>query len=148
MTYQELEKMFSSEEGLTELLNSYQQKYFTKLDNIANLFQVGGMQDRGVLDNTLDELTGIYMDLNTVYLMSITEKENRELDFYIAKKIQVENEGNKFVSTSAEKEASASVANYRRVRNIFEAKVQATEKAISTCQSRMKSMTKEYEASK
>ena len=84
------------------------------------MFREGALSDIGQMQNSLDELTGIYMDLKTVYMISITMKENRELQHYMSRKIEIENKGKKFVSAPIEKESSNNVAMERRIRNILE----------------------------
>lgn len=148
MQYSKIEEMFETEETMKKLLDMYEESHFSRLDNISQLFRSGALADVTVLNSTLDELTGIYIDLNTVYTLAVTYKENLELKYYMSRKIEIEKEGGKFVSASTEKEASEAVSNYRRVRNIFQAKVEAVEKAITTCQSKLRFLSREYDLTK
>lgn len=134
----EIEKKYSSIEGMNELLVHLQKEYFDRISYHAELFRGGALSDIGQTQNSLEELTGIYMDLKTIYMISITMKENRELQHYISRKIEIENKGEKFVSAPIEKESSNIVANERRIRNILEGKIDACSSAISTAQSKLK----------
>ena len=91
--------------------------------------------------NALSELTGIYMSLKAVLAIAETEKKNREIRRYNEIKKEIENAGTKFVSVSADKEASSYVASYRRLRNIIQAYTDSCEKAISILQSLLKFFT-------
>ena len=95
------------------------------------------------MQNSLEELTGIYMDLKTIHMISITMKENRELQHYISRKIEIENKGEKFISSPMEKEASNSVANERRVKNILEGFLNSCERSLSSLQSKLRFDSKE-----
>lgn len=75
--------------------------------------------------------------------IAVTEKDNRELRAYHAKKMALEKAGEKFTSAATEKEASLEVAAYRRIRNIIEAYVESLEKAIGIGQSLLKSVNRE-----
>ena len=134
----DIEKKFSSIEAMNELLVFLQKEYFDRISYHAELFREGALSDIGQMQNSLEELTGIYMDLKTIHMISITMKANRELQHYISRKIEIENKGEKFVSSPMEKEASNNVANERRIRNIMEGKIDACSLAISTVQSKLK----------
>jgi len=144
----EVEGYFETSDKMQELLEILQKEYFDRIDYHGDLFRSGALSDVGQLQNSLEELTGIYIKLNPIYSIAESIKKNREESFYMAKKISIENNGDKFVSASTDKEASNSVANERRVRNIIEGKVSACSQGISTCQSKMKFVGKEIELSK
>ena len=143
-----VEEYFNSQEQMEELLKFLQEEYFDKIDYHAGLLRGGALSDSVQLTSSLEELTGIYMELHPIFTIAETIKKNREEGAYMAKKIEIENKGEKFVSASADKEASNSVANERRVRNIIEGKVSACSQGISTCQSKMKFVGKEIELAK
>lgn len=143
----EVESKFESSNGMEELLTLLQGEYFDKIDYHSNLFREGRMSDTAQLHNTIEDLTGIFMELKSIYMIAMSIKENREDAYYMAKKIEVENRGEKFVSASAEREASSSVANERRVRNIIQGKLEACIQGITTIQSKMKFVGKEMELS-
>uniref|UniRef100_A0A6M3JVW2 Uncharacterized protein n=2 Tax=viral metagenome TaxID=1070528 RepID=A0A6M3JVW2_9ZZZZ len=139
----EIEKYFDSPENMHELINYLQDEYFNSIDIQASLFRGGDLSDIVQLRKTLDELTGIYMDLNVYYKISETIKKNREIGHFISKKIEIENKGEKFTSTPIEKEASNVVANERKIRNIILGKLESCMQGISSAQSDLKNATME-----
>ena len=139
----DIEKKFSSIEAMNELLIYLQKEYFDRISYHAELFRGGALSDIGQMQNSLEELTGIYMDLKTIHMISITMKENRELQHYISRKIEIENKGEKFISSPMEKEASNSVANERRVKNILEGFLNSCERSLSSLQSKLRFDSKE-----
>jgi hypothetical protein len=148
MKIHEIEEYFESSEQMQGLLNFLQEEYFDKIDYHADLFRGGALSDNGQVQNSIEELTGIFMVLNPIFLVADTIKKNREEAFYMARKIDIENRGDKFVSAPIDKEASSFVANERRVRNIIQGMLEACSQGISTCQSKMRFAGKEIELSK
>ena len=138
-----IEKYFDNEPTLEKLLTELN-VIFTRIDYYSNLFRNGILENQKETVKALSELTGIYMYLKPIFLVSVTIKENNELRYYIDKKEQISKESEKkFVSAATEREASLSVSNYRRVRNIIEAYLDSTVQGIQSCQSLLKSITKE-----
>ncbi len=119
------------------------QCYFDKVEEISGLFANGVVDTPQEARRVLNECTAIFLALNPLLALSDTEKSNREVIHFVENKRTTENAGGKFVATSGTVEASASVANYRRVRNILEGYVESTKYAMSTCQSMLKSMSDE-----
>ena len=138
----ELEKKFQSEETLDAVLEDLK-------DDIAKVDYWAGVLRSGLVDNpeeankALGELTGTYMNLRAVLAIAQYEKKNREVRHYGQLRIDIENQGKKFVSASAEKEASAHVAGYRRIRNLILGYKESAEKAVGSLQSMLKDMTRE-----
>ena len=91
----------------------------------------------------LNELSGAYTNLHTISALAESFKKNREDRRYGELKTEIENAGNKFVSASADREASAYVADYRRVRNIIASYVDSAALNINTLQSELKKLTSE-----
>ena len=85
----------------------------------------------------LDFMTGAYVSLEPLYSLSDAHKLNEELKSYMGLKREGEAKGEKVVASHLEKESSLSVINERRIRNILEGYVLATEKAIVTCQTQL-----------
>ncbi len=133
----ELEQNFQSEETLGKVLEECA-KTFEKIDYHSNLLKTNITDNPEECKKTLNELTGIYMDLKPVLAIAETEKKNREIRFYEELRIDTENNEKRFVSAVAEKQSAVSVAEYRRVRNIILAYVNVCEKGISTLQSLLK----------
>ena len=145
MTYKEIEKKMTSEEGIVSILDELQSNHFQCIDYNAGLFRDGSLSDSSLLQTCIDELTGVYMDLQTFYMVALVTKINKEGNHYHDSKITHDKSSSKYTHASLEKEASFMVSNERRILHILEGKINACEKAISTCQSRMRLMSKEIE---
>jgi len=143
----EIEQLFQTSETLNQVLEQVKGD-FEQID------YYGGVLQENVVDNpeeclkAINILTGVYMNIKPVLEVADAEKTNREIRNYCSLKIQNENAGTKFVDASGSKEASASVADYRRVRNILEGYVSACEKAISSLQSVLKYLTESVKMDK
>ena len=81
----------------------------------------------------LTKLTGAYMELVDIHTKLCHLKRNKELAYYYSRKLEIEGEGNKFVSAPTEKEAALAVADERRTRDIVKGKLDACIEAIRTC---------------
>jgi len=138
----EIEKYFQQDDTLNKVLEALSED-IDKIDYWAGLMKQGITVNPEEAKNALNDLTGRFMSLKTALSIAETEKKNRETRAYNQIKIDTENEGKKFVSASAEKEASGRVADYRRIRNIIQAYVDSCEKALSTLQSLLKYMGEE-----
>lgn len=130
-------KYFASTEGLTKLLTDYQE-IFTLVDDYGRQFIAGVLSTSDDYREVLNKLTGVYMCLEPLFTSSEAYKLNTELKFYVEKKRELEAKGDKVVAASLEKEASYSVEDYRRVRNILEGYVLSAEKGIITAQTQLK----------
>jgi hypothetical protein len=119
------------------------QCYFDKIEEISGQFANGYLDNTQEMRKILNESTSIYLALNPLLSLAETEKSNREVIYYNKRKIEMEKANEKFVATAMDKEASAAVANYRRVRNILAGYVETLKVAISTCQSNLKSIGEE-----
>ena len=143
----ELESYFKDEITLGKVLESISED-IEKIDYYANLLKSGVTDNAEEVKKAITELTGIYMSLKPILAVASSEKENKEVRAYTVLRTEIENAGGKFVSAQADKQASLQVANYRRIRNIIEGYVNATEKAISTLQSVLKYLSEEQKMSK
>ena len=137
MKYNKLTEYFESEEGLQKLLEDYQDR-FELVDDIGNKILQGILSSSEDYRNTLNELTGVYVNLIPIFKFAEAHKKNEELKYYVNKKRELEEEGTKVVASHLDKEASLSVAELRKVRNILEGYVLAAEKGITTCQTQLK----------
>lgn len=141
----EIEKCFQDEKTLEKVLDEIKID-IEKIDYWANLMKDGITLNPEEAKNALNDLTARFMSLKTVLAIAETEKKNREIRHYNKIRIDIENKtrpDKKFVSASAEKEASVFVAKYRRIRNIIKAYMESAEKGISTMQSLLKYMISE-----
>lgn len=130
---------FENEEGLTKLLNDCKE-IFDLLDEISSQLLQGIVSTANDYITILNQATGAYGRLETLYSLSIAHKENTELRNYVEKKRDMESKGEKIVAASLDKEASESVASIRRVRNILEGYVSVSEKIIVTAQTQLKQL--------
>ena len=142
MIYSRIEKYFK-EDKLEELLKECSES-FEKIEYYSHSLRNKIIDNLSETDLAMKELTGIYMYLNVVCMIAETEKINRESLYYYERKLELENEGiKKVVGSQIEREASNHVKNYRRVRNIFEAYKNSCDRAISVCQSSLKTWERE-----
>lgn len=141
----EIEKHFQSEETLEKVLDAISEDV-NKIDYWTGLMKDGITLNPEDAKNALNDLTARYMSLKTVLAIADTEKKNREIRHYNKIRIDIGNgtrSEKKFVSATAEKEASAFVSSYRRIRNIIKAYMESAEKGISTMQSILKYLAEE-----
>ena len=143
MRIQDIEPLFDSEETLDKVLEKCKEDF-----NLIDYWS--GVRKNNITDNSaeirkaLNELSGCYANLRVILAIAESEKKNREVKFYESLKIETENDGKKFVSTVADKQASGLVASYRRIRNIVSAYLESCDKHIITLQSILKDIGKDY----
>jgi len=138
----EIEKHFQQEDTLNKVLEALKED-IEKIDYWSSIMKRGITVNPEEAKDALNDLTGRFMSLKTILSIAETEKKNRETRKYNEIKMAKENAKQKFVSASADKEASAFVGDYRRIRNLIQAYVDSCEKAISTLQSLLKYMGEE-----
>lgn len=139
----EIEKYFQTEETLDKVLEELADD-FKVVDTWANNLKGRVADNPEEIRNALQDLSGAYSNLRTVLALAEGEKRNREVKRYNEIKIETENQGNKFVSASAEKQASADVAPYRRVRNIVLGYTESAEKMIGVLQNVNNNLVREH----
>lgn len=138
MKYDKIVSYFNrGEEGLNELVVDYKD-IFNQIDDYGQQLLQGIITDSEGYKNVLNFMTGAYVSLEPLYSLAEAHKLNEELKSYIGLKREGEAKGEKVVATHLDKESSLSVANERRIRNVLEGYVLATEKAIVTCQTQLK----------
>jgi len=144
MDYKKLEVYFKTEDSLEEALD-YLEKPIKKVTYWANLFQKGVVHDNpNEINKAIVELAGAYSDLRIALGLAEHYKKSKELERYMEIKTEIETNGEKkFVSASAEKEASRDVIPYRRVRNIIEAHKESADKSITGLQNVNNNLDKE-----
>lgn len=128
---------FSDSNNLDELLEDYSD-VFTMIDDYGQQLRSGILNSPDDYKECLDKMTGAFISLEPLYTRAESYKLNEELRTYVTLKKAIEDKGEKVVATSLDKEASLSVADYRRVRAILEGYVEACSKAIGTCQTQLK----------
>jgi hypothetical protein len=139
----ELEKKFESEETLNDVLEELAED-FEKVDYWANCRKNNLTDNPEEVDKALNELSGCLSNLRTALGIAESQKKNREVRNKNQIRIKTENEGVKYVDTKATTQASAEIAPYRRIRNIVRAYYEAVQTQISTLQSILKDLNKDY----
>lgn len=138
----DIEQLFKSEDTLDKVLEELKED-FEVVDYYATTLKSGVVNNPEELAEALQKISGAFCNLRTILALAETQKKNREVDKYNQIKIETENNDKKFVSASAEKQASAEVSSYRRIRNIIEGYKEASEKTMSSLQNINNNLFKE-----
>ena len=143
MDYKEIEQYFENNQ-IDDLLGKYKDVFY-EVDYHEKLLMNHVLNDINSVREAIQRLSGLYMSLRRPLSIADTAVENGKSRQYHNLKIQHDNEkpDEKFISSSVEREASLSVAPYRRARNLFAAYVESCEKGIGSCQSLLNSLNKE-----
>ncbi|KKN27652.1 hypothetical protein LCGC14_0862460 [marine sediment metagenome] len=142
----DIEKLFKTEKTLLEVLDKCEVD-FNKIDYWSEWRKQNLTDNPEEITKALNELSGCYGDLLTILAIAETELVNREARQYNTLKIEWVNEGKSFttqINSSIKKQASVSVADYRRIYNIIKAYVGTADKHIITLQSILNRWTKGY----
>lgn len=130
----DIEKLFQSEDTLDKVLEECKGD-FEKIDYWKDLLKQGVVYNNPAeINRALTELAGAYANLRVVLGVAETEKKNREIRHKESIRIETEKNDKKYVDTKAETQASAFVANYRRIRNLIGGYEKASDKMITTLQ--------------
>ena len=106
---------------------------FDKVNKIGAELREGVSRDLSYYEKTLDVLSGCYTYIYPIYKKLEAQKKNTEVAHYVLLKNNAEEKEEKFVSASADREASYFVKELRLARNIFEGYAVAAEVNINTC---------------
>ena len=139
----DLEAKFQTEETLNEVLEELQED-FNKVDYWAGVRKNNLTDNAPEVGKALNELSGCYSNLRTALAVAESEKKNREVRYKEQIRMDTENAGGKYTDTKAQTQASAYIAEYRRIRNIIQAYTEACDKHIITLQSILKDINKDY----
>jgi len=137
MKYSRNAEYFSTPEGLSSLVEDYKD-IFDQIDDYGQQLLQGVVSTSDSYKEILNFMTGAYTSLEPIYSLAEAHKLNEELKNYVALKREAEAKGEKVVAANLDKESSLSVANERRIRNVLEGYVLATEKCIVTCQTQLR----------
>ncbi len=135
----ELENLFKKEETLNKVLEELKFD-FEQVDYWSGVRKNNLTDNSEEINKALNYLSGTYSNLRTALGIAESEKRNREVRHKESIRAETENAGNKYVDSKAQTQASAHVAEYRRVRNIIEAYTEACDKHIITLQSILKDL--------
>ena len=139
----DLEKNFKDEKTLNKVLKELEAD-FEKIDYWSGVRKSGLTDNSEEIGKALNELSGCYSNLRTALAIAETEKRNREVRFKEQIRFDTEEAGNKYTDSKASTQASAHVAEYRRIRNIILAYVEACDKHVITLQSILKDIGKDF----
>ena len=141
MIYQEVEQILSEENGYEKVLSQLSET-FVRIEEVSEQLKDGAFSDGESVSKLLLEATGYWDQLNVVYSTLDTIKTKKELGYYHNEKIKVDADPKaKFVDGATKQEASNSVQDERRVRNIVKAYLDSCEKNIMASQSYLKYLT-------
>lgn len=142
MKYQDIESYFIEADLVLEILPICSEQ-FDRIDEIGAVLRDRGFSNPAELEGLIRELNGINAYLTPILGVATSAKTENEDRFYNARKIEIENAGEKFTSAAVDREASLAVANYRRVRNSVEAYVSVLNTLIMSAQSLLKNSERE-----
>jgi hypothetical protein len=142
MLYSNIESFFTDENSVLEILPECMEQ-FDRIDAIGAVLRDRGFSSPASLEELIRELNGINAFLTPILGVATSAKTENEDRFYNSRKIEIEKEGGKFTSASVDREASLSVANFRRVRNSIEAYVSVINTLIMSSQSLLKNSERE-----
>lgn len=141
MIYEQVEQMLTEENGYEKILAQLGET-FSRIEEVSEQLKDGAFSDGEAVSKLLLEATGYWDQLNVVYSTIDTIKTKKELGYYHSEKMKTEQDPKaKFVDGATKQEASNSVQDERRVRNIVKAYLDSCEKNIMASQSYLKYLT-------
>lgn len=143
MKYDQIVKLFETEEGMTELLNTLKTDFFDTIDDYASQFVADALSP-DELKQTKTVLTGMVASLQPIYSKALSLKKQKEYRYYAQKKSDCEASGTKFVDGATEKEAKDAVRLYRDIRDLLCGYILASNSLIYDIKDRTESNRKEY----
>lgn len=158
MLPEQVEKYFTSEEGLAELFKLCSEK-FAIIDDYSNQLICGIMSTVVEYDKAREVVSGIKAYLNPILGEAITFRKNVGLKKYMELKTEWEKKPaekdekgklvkEKFLDGATEKQADEFVSSYRRVRNALQYYVQSCVDIIDICNNRIYSLREEKKDTK
>ena len=140
MIYNDIQKLLIEEdyEGILEYLTP---DFLEINDQSERFLNVGQYSDPNGIREALAKSNSLFGRLKEASTIIDTLKKEKELIKYA--EIKSNWEDGRFVSATADKEASQFVQNERRIRNIIDAYISKTDKNISVCQTLLKYLTEE-----
>jgi hypothetical protein len=142
MKYQYVKDYFESND-LVSLLSDCKEM-FEAIDTYRQKFISNVLIDGKDITEALTVLTGIYMFVEEAFSVAQAFKEIEEDKEYLRVRNDAISKGDKApTDTTLKVTAHSAVAEYIKLRNIFEAYTVGCEKAISTCQTLLKRLSKD-----
>jgi hypothetical protein len=138
MIFTKVEELMKSDAGRAKLVKLLQPT-FDRLESISEeLREKASEFTAKEVEVLFRESNGLLTYLKPVYKALETIKTNKEVIFCSTEKMRIEKEGAKFNVSATEKEASAQVAEERRMRNCVEAYLEMAQSTFNMCQSHLK----------
>lgn len=134
--------LFLTNKGIDQLYRKFE-KYFLEVDTWAERFATGNLLDEYELSLALDRMTGVYARFHVIASAIDSYKTNQELDYKVVAYKAADKKPN---VSQIEQEARASTKELRTYRSDFLSYAEAAEKAIITCQARLKRLSVESSA--
>jgi hypothetical protein len=127
-------------EGMDKLYKKFE-KYFLEVDTWADRFATGDLLNEYELSQALDRMTGIFIRFHIIAEAIDSYKTNQELSYKVKAFKEAEAKDKKPTISQIEEEARASTKELRTYRSDFLSYSEGCEKAIITCQARIKRLT-------
>ncbi len=142
MRYPKASEYFEKgEQGLLELLEDCKD-LIKIIEEHRDAFVKNVYSSPEEFNTVMIQLTGIYEYVVEVFEAAQAFKEIEEDKAYLSIRNESLQKGEKITDTTLKVMAHAKVAAYIKIRNTFEAYTLGTEKAISSCQSKLKRLEK------
>jgi hypothetical protein len=132
-------------EGIDKLYKKFD-KYFLEVDTWADRFATGDLLNEYELSQALDRMTGIYIRFHIISEALDSYKTNKELNYKVKAYKEAEESGKKATISQIEELARATTSDLRTYRSDFQSYSEGAEKAIITCQARLKRQSVESAA--
>jgi hypothetical protein len=136
MKYTKLRQYF--EKNDMESLLKDCEDVFTTLDDYKEQFIANNFSTGDEYKEALNRITGCYMFLEPILSLSQAFKEIKQDEAHSNLRVDAETNGKKLTADALNVESHKAVSLYIRVRNIIEAYVKNSEKAIITIQTVLK----------
>lgn len=137
--YDQIENYFVDEDMLDALLEVYKPK-FKMVEDYWDSLQKGEIVGYEAIDDTLQKVTGLFMEFNLVATIADTELDKQEGKLGLSIKAN-QSKDKKLTEQAVNREVSVAVHSFRRVRNLFRAYRDNCNSSKENCQSRIKVYT-------
>jgi len=129
----EIEKLFKARKF--DIILKDCEKYFEKIDNYAKLLRTHKITEPEEIKKVLTVLSGYQMTLEPILGLASAYEKTREENTYDELRIEATKNEQKFVDAVADRQASISAQEDRKVKNIFQSYRDSCKTGISSAQS-------------
>lgn len=139
-----LEEKFQSENSLNDVL-TFLEDDMKVVDYWSRIRKTSAFESNSEeIGRALNELSGAFSNLRTALAIANTQLTNREARKRNTIKLEYTEKWTTQVNSAAKTEAIEATAGYRRLKNIIEAYKDSADKHISTLQTILKDVNKEF----